>query len=190
MLSVLVGLKKKRKCSFGGTRALSISVKRKRQDDAYLELMKLRKSNLGKTLNHDIETIVLSHNDPYVTRSSLNYLFKKRNTDEIPVVVETHYDFANRDIGHLEQMDITNSNVQLPMEVVNIVVNEDIVSDVSNVSSRIESMQEQNDEEQSDEMVNSVSELTSGSKSLIQRCTTIASERYVHAREKADKEMQ
>jgi hypothetical protein len=188
MLSVLVGLKKKRKCSFGGTRALSISVKRKRQDDAYLELMKLRKSNLGKTLNHDIETIVLSHNDPYVTRSSLNYLFKKRNTDEIPVVVETHYDFANRDIGHLEQMDITNSNVQLPMEVVNIVVNEDIVSDVSNVSSRIESMQEQNDEEQSDEMVNSVSELTSGSKSLIQRCTTIASERYVHAREKADKE--
>jgi hypothetical protein len=186
MLSV--ALKKKRKCSFGGTRVTSSSIKRGRQDNAYLELMKLRKSNMGNTLNCDIETIVSLYKDPYVTRSSLNYMFKKRVTNEIPVVVETHYDVANRDIRHLDQMDITNSNVQLPMEVVNIVVNDDIVSDVSNVSSRIESMQEQDDEEQSDEMVNLVSELTSGYKSLIHRCTTIASERYVHAREEADKE--
>ena len=82
---------KKRKRSLGGTYKTSITVKKGRQATAFQELTDLRKSNTGRTLNHDIGLIVSGHNDPYVTRSSLNYLFKKSITNAVsalPVVAE------------------------------------------------------------------------------------------------------
>jgi hypothetical protein len=56
---------------------IPVQLKRARQQVALEQLMRLRQRNNGNTLNKDICAVVKAFNDPYVTKSSLNYLLSK-----------------------------------------------------------------------------------------------------------------
>ena len=65
-----------------------IQLKQGRQQVALEQLMLLRQQNNGNTLNKDICAVVKACNDPYVTKSSLNYLLSKSKKGMEAVEVE------------------------------------------------------------------------------------------------------
>ena len=54
--------------------------KKVRQDQELKHLLQLRQENTGNTLSHDITRILT---DPCVTKSSLYYRLRKKNTDQV-----------------------------------------------------------------------------------------------------------
>ena len=67
---------------------IPVQLKRARQQVALEQLMLLRQRNNGNTLNNDICAVVKAFNDPYVTKSSLNYLLSKSKKGMEAVEVE------------------------------------------------------------------------------------------------------
>jgi hypothetical protein len=130
MLSMAI--RKKRKCTVithANQLKPSTAIKKARQESAFVQLTELRKHNTGNTLNHDISLIVSAHNDTYVTRSSLNYMLRKRiEAATVPAYVERMVPEVHNDN---EEKNTRFVNMAVPLLEVNFDETINSISDIS-----------------------------------------------------------
>jgi hypothetical protein len=169
---------------------ISVANKKIRQGQAFTQLLELRQENTGNTLNHDIARIVVSFNDPCVTRSNMYYMLHKKN-DSVAVVAQKPSTVVTSEVGTTNSAAVVAApEPTTPVVSVDSYGDDDdsIISDVSNISAPKQKNLSMDGLGMdilgiAYAMLHVPSNLTQ--KQVMLHCITIAAERYTKARKDA-----